>query len=127
MSGYVINIEEKTLQNDYFREVLFTAPHSQLVVMSLLPSEEIGMEVHENVDQFLRIEQGEGKAILNGEEHNVFDGFAIIVPAGTKHNIVNTSSERKLKLYTIYSPAEHRDKTVHKTKQEALADTEDRL
>ncbi|MDD5415943.1 MAG: cupin domain-containing protein [Candidatus Daviesbacteria bacterium] len=125
MAGYIINIEEKTLQNDYFREVLFTAPHSQLVVMSLLPGEEIGMEVHETVDQFLRIEEGEGKAILNGEEHPISDGFAIVVPAGTQHNVVNTSADKKLKLYTIYSPAEHRDKTVHKTKQEALADTED--
>ncbi|MDD5147326.1 MAG: cupin domain-containing protein [Candidatus Daviesbacteria bacterium] len=127
MAGYIINIEEKTLQNDYFREVLFTAPHSQLVVMSLLPGEEIGMEVHETVDQFLRIEEGEGKAILDGEEHPISDGFAVVVPAGTQHNIVNTSADKKLKLYTIYSPAEHRDKTVHKTKQEALADTKDHL
>jgi len=126
MAGYVSNIEEKTLQNEYFREVLFTAPHSQLVVMSLLPNEEIGMEVHQDVDQFLRIEEGEGKAILNGEEQMISTGSAIVVPAGTEHNIINTSADKKLKLYTIYSPAEHRDKTVHKTKQEALADTEDR-
>lgn len=125
MSGYIINIEEKTLQNEYFREVLFTAPYSQLVVMTLQPNEEIGMEVHENVDQFLRIEEGEGKAVLNGEEHVVSEGFAIVVPAGTEHNVINTSSDKKLKLYTIYSPAEHRDKTIHKIKTEALADTED--
>ncbi len=125
MAGYVINIEEKTLANEYFREVLFTAPHSQLVVMTLLPNEEIGTETHPDVDQFLRIEEGEGKAILNGEEFIVKSGFAIVVPAGTEHNVINTSSDKKLKLYTIYSPAEHRDKTIHKTKQEALADTED--
>lgn len=123
MSGYITNIEEKTVQNENFREVLFTAPHSQLVVMSLLPGEEIGMEVHE-VDQFLRIEEGEGKAILNGEEQAISAGSAIVVPAGTQHNIVNGSGS-KMKLYTVYSPAEHRDKTIHKTKQEALADTED--
>lgn len=127
MSGFVINIEEKTLQNDYFREVLFTAPNSQLVAMSLNPLEEIGMETHANVDQFLRIEQGEGKAILNGEEYEIKDGAAIVVPMGTEHNIINTSSDKKLKLYTIYSPAEHKDKTVHKTKQEALSDTEDHV
>lgn len=127
MAGYVVNIEEKTKLNEYFREVLFTAPHSQLVVMTLLPKEEIGMEVHESVDQFLRIEEGEGKAILDGEEFIIKDGSAIVVPAGTQHNVINTSSDIKLKLYTIYSPAEHRDKTIHKTKQEALSDTEDHL
>ncbi len=126
MTGYVENIEEKTLQNDYFREVLYTDPKSQLVVMSLLPNEDIGMEVHD-VDQFLRIEKGEGKVILNGEEHLITDGFAIIVPAGTEHNIVNTSATEKLKLYTIYSPAHHKDKTIHKTKAEALTDTNDHL
>jgi mannose-6-phosphate isomerase-like protein (cupin superfamily) len=125
MTGFIANIEEKTLKNEYFREVLYTGQHSQLVVMSLNPNEEIGMEVHEIVDQFLRIESGEGKAILNGEEYIVSDGFAIIVPAGTKHNIINTSSVKKLKLYTVYSPAHHKDKTIHKTKQEAEADKED--
>jgi len=127
MTGDVLNIEEKTLKNDYFREVLYTAQHSQLVVMSLNPNEEIGMEVHEIVDQFIRVEQGEGKAILNGEEHTLTDGFAIVVPAGVEHNIVNTSSDKKLKLYTIYSPAHHKDKTVHKTKQDAAADNEDHI
>jgi len=125
MTGFIANIEEKTLKNDYFREVLYTGQHSQLVVMSLNPNEEIGMEVHEIVDQFLRIESGEGKAILNGEEYVISDGFAIVVPAGTKHNIINTSSTKKLKLYTVYSPAHHKDKTIHKTKQEAEADKED--
>ncbi|MBU0999934.1 cupin domain-containing protein [Patescibacteria group bacterium] len=127
MSGYVTNIEEKTLQNEYFREVLFTGPHSQLVVMSLLPNEEIGSEVHEDVDQFFRVEEGEGKAVLNGEEHEIEDGSGVVVPAGVEHNIVNTSSSEKLKLYTIYSPGEHRDKTIHKTRQDALVDEEDHL
>jgi len=127
MTGFVVNIEEKTLQNDYFREVLYTAQHSQLVVMSLNPSEEIGMEVHEIVDQFIRVEQGVGKVILNGEEQQISDGFAIVVPAGTQHNIINTSAEKKLKLYTIYSPAHHKDHTIHKTKQDAQADKEDHI
>jgi mannose-6-phosphate isomerase-like protein (cupin superfamily) len=125
MTGYISNIEEKTLQNDYFREVLNTSQHSQLVVMSLNPNEEIGMEVHEIVDQFIRVEQGVGKAILNGEEYIISDGFAIVVPAGTQHNVINTSSEKKLKLYTVYSPAHHKDKTIHKTKQDGELDKED--
>lgn len=125
MAGYVGKIEELTLQNDYFRQVLFTAPFSQLVLMSLLPNEEIGSETHQNVDQFFRIEQGEGKVILNGEEHQVSDGFAIVVPAGTEHNVINISQTEKLKLYTIYSPANHKDGIIHKTKEEALADETD--
>lgn len=127
MSGYTINIEEKTSQNENFREVLYTSQHAQLVVMSLLPNEEIGMEVHEIVDQFIRIEKGEAKAILNGEEHSLSDGDAIIIPAKTQHNIINSSSENKLKLYTIYSPAHHKDKTIHKTKQDALNDQQDHI
>lgn len=127
MTGYTINIEEKTLQNENFREVLYTAQHSQLVVMSLLPNEEIGMEVHEIVDQFIRVEKGEAKAILDEEEHVLSDGVAIVVPAGTEHNIINTSSENELKIYTIYSPAHHKDNTVHKTKQDALNDEQDHL
>lgn len=127
MTGYIVNIEEKTAQNENFREVLYTAQHSQLVVMSLLPNEEIGMEVHEIVDQFIRVEKGKGKAILNGEEHAIADGSAIVIPAGIEHNIINTSSEEKLKLYTIYSPAHHKDRTIHKTKAAALADTQDHI
>jgi mannose-6-phosphate isomerase-like protein (cupin superfamily) len=127
MKGYIINIEEKTLQNDYFREVLYTAQHSQLVVMSLLPNEEIGIEIHEIVDQFIRIEEGKGKVILDGEEHVLGDGSAIVIHAGTKHNIINTSSDKKLKLYTIYSPAHHKDKTIHTTKVEAEKDAEDHI
>lgn len=125
MAGYVVNIEEKTLQNKKFREVLFTAQHSQLVLMSLLPNEDIGMEVHAIVDQFIRIESGEGKAVLNGEEYDLSDGMAVVVPAGTEHNIINTSSEKELKLYTLYSPPHHRDKTVHVSKQDALEDKKD--
>lgn len=124
MSGYITNIENTTEENENFRQVLFTGPHSQLVVMSLNPNEDIGTEIHE-VDQFIRIEEGEGKAILNGEEHSLEDGSAIVIPAGTEHNIINTSSEKQLKLYTIYSPPQHKDGTVHKTKAEALADEED--
>ncbi|HJX58951.1 cupin [Candidatus Woesebacteria bacterium RBG_19FT_COMBO_47_8] len=121
MAGYTGNIEELTLSNSYFRQVLFTAPHSQLVMMALKPSEEIGMEVHHDNDQFFRFESGEGKVVIAGEEFPIKDGYAVVVPAGTEHNVVNTSAEKELKLYTIYSPAHHPDGTVHKTKEEALA------
>lgn len=117
MKGYVQNIEKLTLENTDFRRVLYTAKHSQLVLMSLLPGEEIGAEVHE-LDQFLRIEAGEGKAVLDGVEHAIGDGSAIVVPAGTEHNIINTS-EAPMKLYTVYSPPEHKDGTVHTTKADA--------
>lgn len=121
MTGFVGNIEEQTLANTFFRHVIFTAPHSQLVLMSLLPGEEIGMEVHPDVDQFFRFEKGEGKVVMNGEESAVRDGSAVVVPAGTNHNILNTSQAEALKLYTIYSPANHPDGTIHKTKAEAVA------
>lgn len=127
MKGFLVNIEQKTLANEYFREVLYTGQHSQLVVMSLNPSEEIGEEVHAIVDQFIRVEKGAGKAILDGEEHVLSDGTALVIPAGTKHNIINTSTTDKLKLYTLYCPAHHKDKTIHKTKQEADADTTDHI
>ena len=126
-AGFVLNLEEKAEHNEHFREVLYTAPHSQLVVMSLAPNEEIGMEVHEHVDQFLRVEEGHGKAVLNGEEFTLEEGFAVVVPAGVQHNIVNTSSTESLKLYTIYSPGHHRDGVVHHTKADAVADTTDEL
>lgn len=119
MTGYVINIEEKTLENNYFREVLFTTDKSQLVVMALKSGEEIGMEVHPDHDQFIRIESGKGKAIMNGEEHKISDGSAVVVPAGTQHNIINTS-EVAMKLYTVYTPPEHKPGTIHKTKDEAI-------
>ncbi len=126
MNGYVGNIEQETLENENFRKVLFTAKNSQLVVMSLLPGEEIGEEVHE-VDQFFRIDAGEGKIIMDGQEADLKDGFAAIVPAGTKHNVINTSLTDPLKLYTLYMPPQHKDGTVHKTKAEAMADEEDHL
>ncbi|MBI2019384.1 cupin domain-containing protein [Candidatus Daviesbacteria bacterium] len=126
MNGYITDIEDTAKQNENFRQVLFTAPKSQLVVMSLKPGEDIGEEVHE-VDQFIRIEEGEGKVILNGEESPIPEDTAIVIPSGTRHNIINTSAKEKLKLYTIYSPAEHKDSTIHSTKADALADTEDHL
>ena len=121
MKGYYANIEKLTLENTYFRKVLFTAPHSQLVLMSLKPGEEIGLETHKENDQFLRFESGKGKAIIGEEEFSLKDGDAVIVPAGTRHNIINTSDTEPLKLYTIYSPAHHPDGTIHKTKAEAEA------
>ena len=118
MTGYVGNIETITQGNQNFRQVLFTAQHTQLVVMSLLAGEDIGMEVHDTVDQFFRIESGEGKVVMNGEESAFGPGFAIIVPAGTQHNVIATSA---VKLYTLYSPPNHPDGTVHVTKAEAMA------
>lgn len=127
MTGFVGNIEELTLNNDNFRQVLFTGSHSQLVVMNLLPGEEIGLETHSDVDQFFRFEKGQGKVVINGQEKPVSDGSAVVVPAGAEHNVVNTSLTDPLKLYTIYSPAEHKDGVVHKTKSEAIADTTDHV
>lgn len=119
MAGYHVNIEEKTEENNYFREVLFTGPLSQLVVMSLNPGEDIGLETHLETDQFIRIEEGVGKAILDGKEYLLEDGSAIVIPAGTEHNVLNTSTTEALKLYTVYTPPEHPDGTIHKTKAEA--------
>ena len=120
MNGYVGPIETLTLKNDYFRQVLYTGKHSQLVVMCLQAGEEIGKEMHPNVDQFFRIEQGESKFVLGeNEEHLLRDGDAIVIPAGAYHNVLNTSKTTQLRLYTIYSPPNHPDGTVHKTKTEA--------
>ena len=119
MKGFCINIEEATLENDNFRKVLYTSKHSQLVLMNLKPKEEIGMEVHEENDQFFRFEKGQGKCIINGNEYEVGDGFAVVVPAGAQHNIINISETEELKLYTIYSPAHHKDQIVRSTKKEA--------
>ena len=120
----VFNIEKETLENNFFRKVLLTTNHQQLVVMSLNPSEDIGMEAHDNLDQFIKIEQGEGVAILNGVETKFSSGFSVTIPAGTNHNIINTSAQNPLKIYTIYSPPNHQQGTVHKTKQEALENEE---
>ncbi len=127
MIGFIGNIEELTISNTNFREVLYTGQHAQLVVMSLRADESIGVETHEIVDQFFRIEKGEGKIILNEKEHVVKDGDAFIVPAGVKHNLINTSSENELKLYTVYSPPHHKDGVIHKTKAIAEADKTDHI
>ena len=125
MSGYLVHIEQDTERNDFFRKVLFTAKHCQLVLMCLQPGEEIGDEVHDHVDQFFRIEQGEALFVLNEKEkHLAKAGDAVIVPAGTYHNVINDSKEQ-LKLYTVYSPPNHPDGTVHKTKAAADAAEEE--
>jgi mannose-6-phosphate isomerase-like protein (cupin superfamily) len=121
MKGFNANIEKETLENENFRKVLYTGKHSQLVLMNLQPNEEIGMEVHSDNDQFFRFEKGEGKVIIDGNEYAVGDGSAIVVPAGAQHNVINVSGADKLKLYTIYSPAHHKDGIVRATKAEAEA------
>ena len=122
MKPYVGAIEQATLKNDYFRQVLFTGEHSQLVVMCLQPTEEIGNEVHPNVDQFFRVEEGKAKFVFDDKEEQVIsDGYAVLVPAGTYHNVINASQDKPLRLYTIYTPPNHPDGTVHKTKAEADA------
>ncbi|HEY4977063.1 MAG TPA: cupin domain-containing protein [Gaiellaceae bacterium] len=123
MKGYNGNIEELTLKNDNFRKVLYTHTHSQLVLMSLQPNEDIGSEVHEDNDQFFRFESGQGHVIIDGNEYEVTDGSAIVVPSGSEHNVINTSGSEALKLYTIYSPAHHKDGIVRATKAEAEADS----
>jgi len=125
MKGFVSNIEKDTIDNENFRKVLYTAKHCQLVLMSLKPNEEIGMEVHPDNDQFFRFEKGEGKVIIDGNEYQIKDGSAVIVPAGAQHNVVNTSKTKKLSLYTIYSPAHHKDGIVRTTKVEAEANEEE--
>jgi len=119
MKGFSANIEKDTIKNSNFRKVLYTSKHSQLVLMSLKPNEEIGMEVHPDNDQFFRFELGHGQVIIDGNKYNVEDGSAIVVPAGAQHNVINTSAKEDLKLYTIYSPAHHKDGIVRATKQEA--------
>ncbi len=126
MKGFVTNIEQESLANEYFRKVLYTDSRVQLVVMSLRPNEDIGEEVHQ-LDQFIRVEAGEGSAILDGVAHELHDGSAVVVPQGTRHNIINTSSEKPLKLYTLYAPPNHKDGTVHTTKADAEADEGERF
>jgi mannose-6-phosphate isomerase-like protein (cupin superfamily) len=122
--GFVANIEEETRKNRDFRRVLYTGNNCQLVLMCLKPMEDIGMETHDDVDQFFRFEDGQGAVVIDGKKHAVKDGGAVIVPCGAEHNIINTSKTVDLKLYTIYSPPEHIDKVVRKTKQEAIAKEE---
>jgi len=122
--GFVANIEEETRKNTDFRRVLYTGKNCQLVLMTLKPMEDIGMETHDDVDQFFRFEEGQGTVVIDGKKHNVKDGGGVIVPCGAEHNVINTSKTADLKLYTIYSPPEHLDKVVLKTKKEALAKEE---
>ena len=119
MSGYSIDIESVTLENETFRTVLYTAPHCQLVVMTLRPGEDIGQERHDDGDQFIRVESGHGEAILDGERHPLSDGTALVIPAGTEHNVINLSKVDPLRLYTVYAPPEHADGTIHRTKADA--------
>lgn len=121
MSGYSVNIEKATLDNNFFRKVLFTGPKSQLVLMALQPGEEIGMETHPDTDQFIRVEKGEATAFIDGQEIPLKDGSAIVIPAGAKHNVVNVSKDNPLKLYTVYTPPNHPDGTIYRTKAEADA------
>ncbi len=121
MKGFHSNIEKDTLENTNFRKVLYTGKHSQLVLMNLKPKEEIGMEVHENNDQFFRFEQGSGKCVIDDNEYEISNGTAIVIPAGAKHNIINTSDTTELKLYTIYSPAHHKDGIIRETKEDAVS------
>ena len=122
MNGYIANIEDLTLKNEDFRRVLYTGKNSQLVLMSIAVGEDIGEETH-HLDQFLRFEKGQGKVVLDGVESAVEDGSAVVIPAGTKHNVINVGEE-PLKLYSIYSPPEHKDGVVHHTKADALANEE---
>jgi mannose-6-phosphate isomerase-like protein (cupin superfamily) len=123
--GYKENIEQSTVENNNFRKVLYTGQHMQLVLMSLKPNEDIGLETHHENDQFFRFEKGEGKVIVGETEYVVGDGDVVIVPAGTEHNVINTSSDEELKLYTIYAPSHHKDQIVRETKQEAMENEAD--
>jgi mannose-6-phosphate isomerase-like protein (cupin superfamily) len=119
VAGYSIDIEKATEENEFFRKVLYTAQHMQLVLMTLKVGEDISQEIHSDVDQFIRVEEGEADAILDGEVHKLSDGSVVVIPAGTEHNVINTSSSEALRLYTVYTPPNHPDGTIHKTKAEA--------
>lgn len=123
MKGFKINIDKIARDNTNFRKVLYTSKHSQLVLMSLQPQEEIGEEIHPDNDQFFRIESGKGKCIIDGNEYEIEDDDAIVIPSGAKHNIINTAIDAALKMYTIYSPAHHKDKLIRATKKEAEMST----
>ena len=125
MKGFKSNIEKDTLKNKNFRKVLYTASHCQLVLMTLKPKEEIGLETHKENDQFFRFEAGRGRVEIDGNKYTVKDGDAVIIPAGAKHNVINTSATEDLKMYTIYSPPHHKDQIVRKTKAEAEANDEE--
>jgi len=125
MKGFSANIEEVTAANKDFRRVIYTGKHTQLVLMSLSAGDEIGMEVHNENDQFFRFESGEGRVVIDGNEYKISDGSAIIVPAGAEHNVINTSKTKELKLYTLYSPSHHKDGIVRATREEAEANEED--
>jgi mannose-6-phosphate isomerase-like protein (cupin superfamily) len=121
--GHSVNIEDETIGNDNFRKVLYTGENTQLVLMSIKPGEDIGSEVHHGIDQFFRVESGDGEAIINGNVYKITDGFSVIVPAGAEHNFVNTGTS-DLKLYSLYSPPHHKDGIIHKTKADAIQDKE---
>lgn len=125
MQGYKNDIEKLTLENGNFRQVLYTGHNLQLVLMNLLPGEEIGMEIHTDNDQFFRFEAGEGKVIIDSNEYDVRDGDVVVIPAGAEHNIINISADSELKMYTIYGPAHHKDGIVRETKEEAEAKDEE--
>ena len=125
MKGFISNIGKDTLDNNNFRKVLYTGKHTQLVLMSLRPREEIGLEIHSNNDQFFCFESGEGKCLIDGNEYLLEDGVAVVIPAGAEHNITNTSETKELKFYTTYSPAHHKDGIIRKTKKEAEENDED--
>ncbi|OGB74705.1 cupin [candidate division Kazan bacterium RIFCSPHIGHO2_01_FULL_49_10] len=125
MKGYAIDLEKETVTNTDFRRVLYTGRHTQLVLMTLQPGEDIGAEIHHDIDQFFRFDEGEGKVVIDGVDHMVSDGFGVIIPAGSDHNVINTSTDKPLKFYTLYSPPEHIDGTIRTTKTQAMLKPEE--